>query len=306
MSVSVDTVYQRVLSILNKEQRGYVTPQEFNLFANQAQMDLFEQYFYDINQFGRMHGNDTEFSDMLNILNEKINLFEVTSAMTYAGNYWSTPSDLYRIGTLIYNSAEVERINKNEFLYINASPLTKPTETRPVFVANASGYRVYGSLIVRSSNSTLNGAVSSSATINISAANPSISIGNIVTGTGISGVVTVAAINSNGTTITLSSAQSISNSTVLTFTTPAPTQLITAGVACNYIKRPATVQWAGTLIDGSSLQSSANSVDFELHDSEETELVIKILELAGISTRELQVYQIAAQEEAKNTQQEKS
>ena len=306
MSVSVDTVYQRVLSILNKEQRGYVTPQEFNLFANQAQMDLFEQYFYDINQFGRMHGNDTEFSDMLNILNEKINLFEVTSAMTYAGNYWSTPSDLYRIGTLIYNSAEVERINKNEFLYINASPLTKPTETRPVFVANASGYRVYGSLIVRSSNSTLNGAVSSSTTINISAANPSISIGNIVTGTGISGVVTVAAINSNGTTITLSSAQSISNSTVLTFTTSAPTQLITAGVACNYIKRPATVQWAGTLVDGSSLQSSANSVDFELHDSEETELVIKILELAGISTRELQVYQIAAQEEAKNTQQEKS
>ena len=104
MSVSVDTVYQRVLSILNKEQRGYVTPQEFNLFANQAQMDLFEQYFYDINQFGRMHGNDTEFSDMLNILNEKINLFEVTSAMTYAGNYWSTPSDLYRIGTLIYTA----------------------------------------------------------------------------------------------------------------------------------------------------------------------------------------------------------
>jgi hypothetical protein len=306
MSVSVDTVYQRVLSILNKEQRGYVTPQEFNLFANQAQMDLFEQYFYDINQFGRMHGNDTEFSDMLNLLNEKINLFEVTSAMTYAGNYWSTPSNLYRIGTLIYNNAEVERINKNEFLYINASPLTKPTDDRPVFVADSTGYKVYGSLIVRSSNSTLNGAVSSSATINISAANPSISIGNIVTGTGISGAVTVAAIAANGTTITLSSAQSISDSTVLTFTTPASSQLITAGVTCNYIKKPATVQWAGTLVDGSSLQSSANSVDFELHASEETELVIKILELAGISTRELQVYQIAAQEEAKNTQQEKS
>ena len=26
MAVSVDTVYQRVLAILNKEQRGYVTP----------------------------------------------------------------------------------------------------------------------------------------------------------------------------------------------------------------------------------------------------------------------------------------
>ena len=61
MAVSVDTVYQRVLAILNKEQRGYLTPQEFNLFANQAQLDIFEQYFYDINQFGRVPGNDTEF-----------------------------------------------------------------------------------------------------------------------------------------------------------------------------------------------------------------------------------------------------
>jgi len=33
MAVSVDTVYQRVLAIANKEQRGYITPQEFNLFA---------------------------------------------------------------------------------------------------------------------------------------------------------------------------------------------------------------------------------------------------------------------------------
>ena len=228
MSVSVDTVYQRVLSILNKEQRGYVTPQEFNLFANQAQMDLFEQYFYDINQFGRMHGNDTEFSDMLNILNEKINLFEVTAAMTRSNNYWVAPSDLYRIGTLIYNNIEVERINQKEFLYINQAPLTKPTDARPVFVASDDGYKVYG------------------------------------------------------------------------------TAELTAGVTCNYIKRPAQVIWNYTTSGGVALYNSTTSVDFPLHASEETELVMNILELAGISTRELQVYQIAAQEEARNTQQEKS
>ena len=34
--VYIDTVYQRVLAIANKEQRGYITPQEFNLYANQA------------------------------------------------------------------------------------------------------------------------------------------------------------------------------------------------------------------------------------------------------------------------------
>ena len=47
MSVNVNTVYQRVLAITNKEQRGYITPQEFNYMANQAQLDIFEQYFYD-------------------------------------------------------------------------------------------------------------------------------------------------------------------------------------------------------------------------------------------------------------------
>ena len=36
--VRVDTVYQRVLAIANKEQRGYITPLEFNLYANQAQI----------------------------------------------------------------------------------------------------------------------------------------------------------------------------------------------------------------------------------------------------------------------------
>ena len=28
-TISVDTVYQRVLALANKEQRGYITPQEF-------------------------------------------------------------------------------------------------------------------------------------------------------------------------------------------------------------------------------------------------------------------------------------
>ena len=72
MAVNVDTVYQRVLAIANKEQRGYITPQEFNLLANQAQMEVFEQYFYDLDQFRRKPGNDTTYSDMIDILNEKI------------------------------------------------------------------------------------------------------------------------------------------------------------------------------------------------------------------------------------------
>lgn len=144
MAVSVDTVYQRVLAILNKEQRGYVTPEEFNLFANQVQLDMFEQYFYDINQFGRMPGNDTEYSDMLDNLNEKVSLFETEATLTRSGNYYLMPSDLYRLGTVKYGSIEVERVSKNEYLYVSQAPLTKPTNTRPLYTKGLSGIKAYG------------------------------------------------------------------------------------------------------------------------------------------------------------------
>ena len=75
--INIDSVYQTVQALANKEQRGYITPQEFNLYANQAQMDIFEQYFYDLNQFSRIPGNDTRYADMVTTLEEKIALFEV-------------------------------------------------------------------------------------------------------------------------------------------------------------------------------------------------------------------------------------
>lgn len=62
---------------------------------------------------------------------------------------------------------------------------------------------------------TVNGATSSSTSATLSAANANIKVGQLVTGAGISGSVTVAAIS--GTTLTLSSAQSLTDSGTLTF-----------------------------------------------------------------------------------------
>ena len=44
--VNVDTVYQKVLALANKEQRGYITPQEFDLFADKAQLEIINDYFH--------------------------------------------------------------------------------------------------------------------------------------------------------------------------------------------------------------------------------------------------------------------
>ena len=141
MAVSIDTVYQRVLSIANKEQRGYITPQEFNLLANQAQLEIFEQYFYDTNQFSRVPGNDTVYSDTLDILKEKIDHFEkYRQAVDMSnGSGVGILPDHYRMGEVLYYDSdgkyvEIDKIDQNAIHHILNSPLTNPVATRPVYV----------------------------------------------------------------------------------------------------------------------------------------------------------------------------
>ena len=46
--INIDKVYQKVLAIANKEQRGYITPQEFNLLIDKAQKDIVNNYFHGV------------------------------------------------------------------------------------------------------------------------------------------------------------------------------------------------------------------------------------------------------------------
>ena len=72
MAINVNTVYQTVLLILNKEQRGYITPSEFNSLGTQVQLEIFEKYFEDINQQIRVPQTDTDYADRVENLDEKI------------------------------------------------------------------------------------------------------------------------------------------------------------------------------------------------------------------------------------------
>ncbi len=143
MAVSIDTVYQKVLTIANKEQRGYITPQEFNLLADQAQLDILEQYFYDLNQFLRVPGNGTEYSDIVSLLNEKISVFEKADVNVASGT--DLPSDVYRLGTVYHDSNVANYLTKKQWQSVKNSPLAAPTLTRPVYIKDTSGIKVYTS-----------------------------------------------------------------------------------------------------------------------------------------------------------------
>ena len=82
MAISVDTVYKTVLYILNKEQRGYITPDEFNKLGTQVQLEIFENYFEELNQQLRVGENSSEFANRVKKLDEKTNRFFLSEALT--------------------------------------------------------------------------------------------------------------------------------------------------------------------------------------------------------------------------------
>jgi hypothetical protein len=83
------------------------------------------------------------------------------------------------------------------------------------------------------------------------------------------------------------------------FATPS-----TAGIdmSISYTMRPPDVQWAYVVVNDKALYNDNISVDFQLHASEETELVYKILKLAGVNLKAQDVTQAGATLEQANKQ----
>ncbi len=244
--IKIDTVYQKVLAIANKEQRGYLAPQDFNLFADHAQKEIFEQYFYDLNQFRRVPGNNTEYADMVKILEEKISLFEIYDKAhtvvpgSSGGVNLNEHADIYRLTMLrVKYSANfmktAEQIQLSELNTFGDSPLTRWTKNRPVYTRYSTSNVLYPDRIK-------------------------------------------------------------------IYPTPpdGPVAFI------SYIKKPQTPNWNYQIVNEKPFfKNDSESQDFELHSSDESELVYRILALAGVQIEKPQLTQVAAGLQGATVQQEK-
>jgi len=297
MAISVDTVYKTVLLILNKEQRGYMTPDEFNKVATQVQLEMFESYFDDLNQQLRVPDNDSEYADRIKNLDTKLSIFKAINDCNYMGtNEFATPlssspplfsnpvintvsgtavyalaltttqiaagtpqvffngilqpstaysiigtnlllsmvpgatsfqiqvnimdNDFYLLGTVIYNGeTEVQRIQRNNLLYVNSSPLTKPTTLYPLYIYEKNKLFIY------------------------------------------------------------------------------PTT-ISSGISTSFVRKPKNVIWnfTSTAPNYTYVYNPATSQDFELSPAEQANVILKILLYAGVEVENTQLVQLAAQQ----------
>jgi hypothetical protein len=221
MAINVNDVYKSVLVVLEQQKRGVITPNEFNRIAAQSQLEIYNQYFDDLNQLLGMPQTSLAYADRMALLDEKISLFKTTSAaLPETGGFYDVPTDVHELGSVIYNNREVQRIQQYEIYTTNASPLTAPTATYPVYTYESKKLKLF----------------------------------------------------------------------------PAT---LTSDITINYLKSPAKPKW-GFKIDqelGNYIYNSYGSVDFEIHSSDQSLLIDKILGYAGVMTKDQFAMSLATNKE---------
>jgi len=259
--INIDTVYQKVLVLANKEQRGYITPQEYNLLADQAQNEIFDSYFHSMKTaYSHPVKTDVSSFDDMTMIEHLIHPFrnevkitftegdsEYNSAAAFRDGYLES-INLITVGAseadeIMHNP--IEEVKKSEISSIMSHPLTMPTETRMVFHRHLRAQFV-----------------------------------NLGTTSNNAGSIKVY---------------------------PTPTSS-TKGMRISYFSRPKTPNWGYVVVKGKALYNSNDtySQNFELHESEEETLVMRILALAGIVIMKPGIVEIGLSDSARKKQEENS
>ncbi len=305
MAINVNTVYQTVLLILNKEQRGYMTPVEFNKIGTQVQLEIFERYFEDLNQQIRIPQTDTDYADRVSNLDEKISLFKTIGNTTYANGSFSLPAES---GSSQATFTTVTILNQQAYTIttITANQLTSGTTTVYLDGIASTAYSINGTTI------TLNAAPAAGIDIFIvNVQDDFYRLGTVIYSTGALPTQELERIDRGELYHLLSSKLTAPTTTYPVYVYERQKlfvypQTIQTGVQATYIRKPVDPIWNFTLSGNAYVYNPDTSLNFELHDSEQTEIVLKVLLYAGVVVKDPTIIQVAAQQVAQEQQNQKS
>ena len=312
MAVNVDQVYKTVLLIINKEQRGYLTPNEFNKLATQVQLDILDSYSETLNQQLRVPQNESEYGDRYKTIQERLDVFKVIGDCTF-----------------------------------NAATLTQPAFfTTPTTTGIASGTQAYTAVLnqiayplttitqAQVSNSTIVVTVDGIAytDFNITGGNFNLTAGALVPGDAI--LITIYAndfyklgtvlyrddravepVQRNELAMLNMSPISKPSTYFPVFVQDGSKIIIypqtVNKVQATYLRKPADPIWNFTLslpITSASyyVWDPTTSVDFELDTQEQTNIILQVLKYAGIIIKDQSIVQAAASEIAQEQQNERN
>lgn len=298
----INEVRNSVLSVLNKNNYGYISPSDFNLYAANAQMEIYEEYYSSYNKTitaENIRQSGTDYADIESPIAETLETFLKTDYLSSLGGSGYSVPTLTTVG--------------NESYYI----LKILCHTKTLKSGTTTG--ASSNLLIDSTATFLSDGLS---------------VGDIVYNANLTTISTISQISSN-TTLVLSTSLitaigqtyiiyssaskeadkvSVGKITMLnasSLTTPTefypsytlegqtikvyPTTIAGKGkVEAVYFRYPKTPKWTYlSLSSGEPTfdQSQPDYQDFELPNEDGYKLVTKILEYCGISIREMEVTQ---------------
>ena len=226
----IDHVRRTVLSVLNKENRGILTVDQFNAYAKHAQQLLFDQQFAEYTKLSVLKNANRlsrDQGDRLSMLRSNIDKFVKTTTVSQTSGYYVKPTDMYSPLTLVYGGKQMEYVPKHKETYLTSSNVSGPSALYPGYCDENNYWYIKPNTLL--------------------------------------GSITV-----------------------------------------NYIRNVVAPKWTYTIVGEDPLYnpSASDHQDFELELESETNLVIEILKLSGVTIREPEVAQAAAQIDAVETQKE--
>ena len=305
----INEIRNTVMAILNKDNNGYITPTEFNLFAKQAQLELFEEYFYDYNTWliKQHQGNGREtrlansgYADIPQSYEQVIDGFSTTGACYYAthqlesSGVWNGTSFVY--GELVTQAVSGATGIVTAFNVYSTVKVLRLTTVTGVFDTTNT--------ITAPSGASLAGAFTIATNAdNFKLPNDWYYINFIRHG----GTTEVEKIHNNQILLATASVATAASATYPTYyqqdeyLTVSP-ESISSQITAHYVRYPKTPNWTYTALaanDGDPIFNSgaADYQDFELPMSDSTTLTFKILQYAGVNIREQEVVTFGQLEE---------
>jgi len=132
MALSVDKVYQFVQFVANKESRGWISPAEFNLAAELAQLEAYSK-------------REAVFIASKKILNDLRPFVKISEAITPSSGLCAYPSDLRHFNNAWMDSdyEPIKELTQAELPDVMKSTIVVPTTSYPAGVQRDTGFQLY-------------------------------------------------------------------------------------------------------------------------------------------------------------------
>lgn len=142
--MTVDTVYKIMQFAVNKNQNGYLTPDQFNLVINQAQNSYMAWLLGETQQYQYQVGQPRVQYSLNENTRQKIQPFINTVTLSISSGFSAYPID-YQVTDTMTSSDGVNRIRyaANNKLYSFLKSKIDPVATNPIYVLAKTGFNFY-------------------------------------------------------------------------------------------------------------------------------------------------------------------